>query len=137
MGSLANALDIVNLVLFSAVAVVALLQWRAGRGRAALWAALTFIDLAVIVDVANALPEDPTSTPDLVLQRGVILGLVLWDTPEARLGAATLAFVGVLFAIYLLVVQLFVIDAVCVWCMANDVLIAPALAVVTALRLRT
>jgi len=78
MGSLANALDIVNLVLFSAVAVVALLQWRAGRGRAALWAALTFIDLAVIVDVANALPEDPTSTPDLVLQRGVILGLVLF-----------------------------------------------------------
>jgi len=78
MSSLADALDIVNLVLFSAVAVVALLQWRAGRGRAALWAALTFIDLAVIVDVANALPEDPTSTLDLVLQRGVLLGLVLF-----------------------------------------------------------
>lgn len=78
MGSLADALDILNLVLFSAVAVVALLQWRAGRGRAALWAALTFIDLALIIDVANALPEDPTATFDLVVQRGVILGLVLF-----------------------------------------------------------
>ena len=33
--------------------------------------------------------------------------------------------------------QLFVIDATCVWCLANDVLIAPALALLTALRLRT
>jgi signal transduction histidine kinase len=78
MGSLADALDIVNLVLFSAVAVVALLQWRAGRGRAAFWAALTFIDLALIIDVANALPEDPTQTLDLVVQRALILGLVVF-----------------------------------------------------------
>ena len=52
-------------------------------------------------------------------------------------GAASLAFVGLAFSVYLLVLQLFVIDAVCVWCLANDVLIAPALAVLTALRLRT
>jgi uncharacterized membrane protein len=38
---------------------------------------------------------------------------------------------------YLLAVQLFVLDAVCVWCMANDVVIAPLLAVLTALRLRS
>jgi uncharacterized membrane protein len=38
---------------------------------------------------------------------------------------------------YLLALQLFVIDAVCVWCLANDVLIAPALAVLTGLRLRS
>ena len=49
----------------------------------------------------------------------------LWDTPTARLGAAALAFVGLAFSVYLLVLQLFVIDAVCVWCLANDVLIAP------------
>lgn len=66
----------------------------------------------------------------------VILGLIAWDAPWARLGAATLALVGLLFSAYLLVVQLFVIDAVCVWCATNDVLIAPALAVLTALRLR-
>jgi uncharacterized membrane protein len=66
----------------------------------------------------------------------VILGLVAWDTPEARLGAATIALVGSLFSLYLLALQLFVIEAVCVWCMANDVVIAPLLAILTALRLR-
>ena len=65
-----------------------------------------------------------------------ILALVLWDAPLARLSAATIALVGFLFSMYLLVVQLFVIDAVCVWCLANDVVIAPALAVLTGLRLR-
>jgi uncharacterized membrane protein len=67
----------------------------------------------------------------------IVLGLIVWDTPYARLGAAALAFVGLAFSVYLLVLQLVVIDAVCVWCLANDVLIAPALAVLTALRLRT
>jgi uncharacterized membrane protein len=72
-----------------------------------------------------------------LLSYTAILVLLAWDAPSARLGAATLALVGVLFGAFLLVVQLFVIDAVCVWCVVNDVLIAPALAVLTALRLRT
>jgi uncharacterized membrane protein len=63
--------------------------------------------------------------------------LIAWDSPAARLIAATLAFIGLLFSLYLLALQLFVIDAICVWCLANDVVIAPALAVVTALRLRS
>jgi uncharacterized membrane protein len=67
----------------------------------------------------------------------VVLALVAWDAPTARLAAAALALVGVLFSGYLLVVQLFVIDAVCVWCLANDVVIAPALALLTGLRLRS
>lgn len=67
----------------------------------------------------------------------IILALVAWDSVGARLAAASLAFVGFLFSMYLLVLQLFVIDAVCIWCMANDLLVAPALAVVTALRLRS
>ena len=66
----------------------------------------------------------------------IVLGLVAWDSPAARLAAATIALVGLLFSTYLLVLQLFVIDAVCVWCLANDVVIAPLLAVLTALRLR-
>ena len=66
----------------------------------------------------------------------VLLGLVAWDAPSARLAAAALALVGVIFSGYLLVVQLFVIDATCIWCLANDVVIAPALALLTALRLR-
>ena len=66
-----------------------------------------------------------------------VLGLVVWDSVGARLAAASIAFVGLLFSLYLLALQLFVIEAVCIWCMANDVVIAPALAVVTALRLRS
>ena len=67
----------------------------------------------------------------------IVLALVLWDSTYARLAAATLAFVGLVFSVYLLVVQLAVIDAVCTWCVLNDVVIAPLLAVLTALRLRT
>jgi uncharacterized membrane protein len=67
----------------------------------------------------------------------VVAVLIAWDAPSARLGAATIAFVGFLFSLYLLVLQLFVIDAICAWCLANDIVIAPALAVLTALRLRS
>ena len=72
-----------------------------------------------------------------LLSYATILALIAWDAPIARLGAAALAFVGLLFGIYLLVVQLFVIEAICVWCVTNDALIAPALAILTGLRLRT
>jgi uncharacterized membrane protein len=68
---------------------------------------------------------------------GTLLVLLVRDGPVARLAAAAIALAGLLFSMYLLVVQLFVIDAVCVWCLANDVVIAPALAVLTALRLRS
>ena len=67
----------------------------------------------------------------------VVVGLIWWDAPTALLGAATISFVGLLFSVYLLALQLFVIDAICAWCLANDVVIAPALAVLTALRLRS
>jgi uncharacterized membrane protein len=67
----------------------------------------------------------------------VVLALIAWDSWIARLSAAMIALIGLLFSAYLLALQLFVIDAICVWCLANDVLIAPALAVLTALRLRS
>jgi uncharacterized membrane protein len=66
----------------------------------------------------------------------VVLALTAWDSSIARLSAAAIALTGLLFGAYLLALQFFVIDAICVWCLANDVLIAPALAVLTALRLR-
>jgi len=67
----------------------------------------------------------------------IVFALVIWDTSNARLGAAILGIVGLAFSAYLLVLQLAVIDAVCGWCMTNDIVIAPLLAIVTALRLRT
>jgi uncharacterized membrane protein len=66
-----------------------------------------------------------------------VLALILWDAPLARLGAAALALTGLLFSAFLLVVQAFVIEAFCIWCLANDVVIAPALALLTGVRLRT
>ena len=65
-----------------------------------------------------------------------VLGLVVWDTPTARLGATAIAVTGCIFSAYLLILQAFVIHAFCIWCVANDVVIAPALAVFTSLRLR-
>ena len=66
-----------------------------------------------------------------------VLGLLVWDSALSRLGAAALGLVGLVFSAYLLVLQLVVIDAVCTWCVVNDVAIAPLLALSTALRLRS
>ena len=65
-----------------------------------------------------------------------VLVLVAWDSELARTLAAAIALTGVGFAVYLLVLQAFVIDAWCVWCLANDVLIVPLLAVLTVWRAR-
>jgi uncharacterized membrane protein len=64
-----------------------------------------------------------------------LLGTALFTIELARLSGAVAAVSGALFAGYLLVAQLFVIDAVCQWCVASDVVIA-LLAVACVLRLR-
>jgi uncharacterized membrane protein len=53
----------------------------------------------------------------------------------ARLAQATLALAAFGFALYLLAVQLWVIDALCQWCVATDVL-TTALATLALVRLR-
>ena len=65
-----------------------------------------------------------------------MLALVVWDTTLARTLAAAIALTAAGFVIYLIVLQAFVIDAWCVWCLVNDVVIVPALALVSILRLR-
>lgn len=64
----------------------------------------------------------------------VVLGLVVWDTELARTLAATIAVSAVGFAAYLVAVQAFVIDAWCVWCLVNDLVVVPLLAVLTVWR---
>ena len=66
----------------------------------------------------------------------LVLGLVAWDTPMARALVAAVAVASLVIAGYLVVLQLAVIDAVCAWCLANDVVLVPALAVLSVLRLR-
>jgi uncharacterized membrane protein len=67
----------------------------------------------------------------------VVLVLVAWDTPLARTLTAALALGALAFSCYLVALQLFVIEATCVWCMVNDLLVVPLLAVLSVLRLRS
>jgi signal transduction histidine kinase len=68
----------VNLVLFTVVALVALRQWRLGRGRAGLWAALTFGTLALVADVAPLLDETPDRPIETFLRHTLVAVLVLF-----------------------------------------------------------
>ena len=64
-----------------------------------------------------------------------VLGLVAWDSELARTLAATIALSAVGFAVYLVVVQAFVIEEWCVWCLVNDLVVVPLLAVLTVWRM--
>ena len=78
MRELARYTEYANLALYTLVALVALHQLRAGRGRAAFWAALTFGSLAIVADVGRALPEDPMTDFQEVAFRILIAVLVLF-----------------------------------------------------------
>ena len=65
------------------------------------------------------------------------LVLTLWNSELARTLTSALALAALAFAAYLVILQLFVIDAVCIWCMANDVVLIPLFAVLALVRLRT
>jgi uncharacterized membrane protein len=78
----------------------------------------------------------PVAVLGLVAWVGV-LALAIWDSPLARTLTVAVAVVALAFAAYLVIVQLFVIDAICVWCMANDLVLVPLLAVLAVARLRT
>ena len=65
-----------------------------------------------------------------------VLALVAWDSELARTLAAAIALSAVGFVAYLIALQAFVIDAWCVWCLVNDLVIVPLLAVLTVWRVR-
>ncbi len=65
------------------------------------------------------------------------LALTLWNSEQARTLTAALALAALAFAAYLVILQVFVIDAICIWCMANDVVLIPIFVVLALLRLRT
>ncbi len=66
-----------------------------------------------------------------------ILALTAWNSELTRTLTATLALVALAFATYLVILQLFVIDAICLWCMLNDVVLVPLLAVLALVRVRS
>ena len=60
---------IVNLVLFAAIAVVCVRQWRREHANTALWAALAFVTLTWVIGTARLLPDDPTAVVEKIVQR--------------------------------------------------------------------
>jgi signal transduction histidine kinase len=76
--SAADYLQYVNLVLYTLVAVVAVRLWRRHREPAGLWAALSFVVLAVVVDVGPLLPDDPQGGWESVALRFLLAALVLF-----------------------------------------------------------
>ncbi|MGI9659783.1 MAG: vitamin K epoxide reductase family protein [Gaiellaceae bacterium] len=50
-----------------------------------------------------------------------ILATTFRDSPSARIGGMWLAAIGVSFSLYLLVIQVAVVDAICQWCVASDI----------------
>jgi signal transduction histidine kinase len=69
---------IVNLVLFAAIAVVCVRQWSKERATTALWAALAFVNLAVVVLVGHLLPDEPQGLVEKAVQRVDLAFLVLF-----------------------------------------------------------
>jgi uncharacterized membrane protein len=65
----------------------------------------------------------------------VLLATAALPQAWAVAAGAAAALAGLVFAAYLLVLQLFVIDAVCQWCVASDLVLA-VIAVLAVLRLR-
>jgi len=63
-----------------------------------------------------------------------VLVLVVWDSALARTLAAAIALTAVGFVVYLIVLQAFVIDAWCIWCLVNDLVVVPLLALLTVWR---
>ena len=71
-----------------------------------------------------------------LLAYAAVLGLTVVDTPPTRTITAAIALAAAGFAAYLIALQAFVIDAWCIWCLVNDVVIVPFLATLAVVRLR-
>jgi signal transduction histidine kinase len=71
-------LQYLNLALYTVVAVAAVWVWRAHRERAGLWAALSFVALAVVVDAGPLLPDEPDGRWEELAIRALIATLVLF-----------------------------------------------------------
>jgi uncharacterized membrane protein len=82
---------------------------------------------------------DVLGVPVAALGLAGYLGLIaaaLAPGEWARLSQATVALSALIFSTYLLYIQVAVIDAICQWCLASDVL-TTALAILALLRLRS
>ena len=73
-----NLLGYVSAAAFTAVGIAALMFWKRRRDVPSLWAALCFGTLGAVALVGQLLPDTPSTTLQIVLQRLILVGLVLF-----------------------------------------------------------
>jgi signal transduction histidine kinase len=73
-----QVLGYLNIVVFTALAAVAIRQWLTRRDRAAKWAAVSFGALGVVVLSGIVVPEEPDALVEHVALRSVIAALLLF-----------------------------------------------------------
>lgn len=78
MATAVQTVNYVNVAVFGALALVALRLWLRGRGRPALWAALSFGAVGIVVLDGLLLPDEPANDLQEVVQRVNIALLVLF-----------------------------------------------------------
>lgn len=75
---MAGLLGYLNLAVFTALALVAVREWRLGRSRAARWAALAFAAIALVLLVGRLLPDEPTLLVERTAGRSLVAVLLLF-----------------------------------------------------------
>lgn len=124
----------------AAVAVLAL----AGAGIAAYLTYAKYADATIVCSTGGCETVQSSEYADLLGIPVAVLGLIgylailatAFSAGEtARVAGAALALGGLAFSVYLVVVQVFAIEAYCVWCLASDVVMLLLAAAATA-RLR-
>ncbi len=80
--------EIVNLVLFIAIAGVCVRQWLRDRSLTAMWAALAFVSLAAVAGSGFLLPEEPGGVAEKVAQRFLIAVLLIFPYLVYRFASA-------------------------------------------------
>jgi len=85
---LVTALNLVTSVLFVLLAVVGVRRWRRSRDQAALWIALSFLCLGVLVSVGRLVPTHPDGFGENTLQRLLVELLVLFPYLVYRFATA-------------------------------------------------
>ena len=73
-----DILGYVSAAAFALLGVVSLLLWLRRRDRPSLWAALCFVSFGSVVLAGQLLPENPHTDPEIVAQRALLVGLILF-----------------------------------------------------------